>query len=319
MITDWHEIVGNHKVRGHIAGTWQDLTGANSVTAGVQRISVDPGKWATPLHLEGSEEEIFYVLSGSGVSLQWDGKQEEAFSVAAGDCLAHLACDYAHTTCAGDEGLVVLAFGQRQYPANTLLPRAGVSWLGPTWVLQGAPEDHPWTREAAAGAPTWNALSERPRRIVNVDDVPARQCGKDGGTVASEVRGLGSAAGSERVGLSHYVVQPGMLMSPPHVHSADEEIFVVLEGSGTVLLYPSPRGGGEIEEFPVRAGCTIARPAGSQRAHAVRAGEEGMTLLAFGTSDPNDICYYPRSGKISFRGVGVIGRLEQVDYWDGED
>jgi len=51
----------------------------------------------------------------------------------------------------------------------------------------------------------------------------------------------------------------------------------------------------------------------------VRAGEEGMTLLAFGTSDPNDICYYPRSGKISFRGVGVIGRLEQVDYWDGED
>ena len=29
--------------------------------------------------------------------------------------------------------------------------------------------------------------------------------------------------------------------------------------------------------------------------------------------------YYPRSGKISFRGVGVIGRLEQVDYWDGED
>ena len=26
----------------------------------------------------------------------------------------------------------------------------------------------------------------------------------------------------------------------------------------------------------------------------------------------------PRSGKISFRGVGVIGRLEQLDYWDGE-
>jgi len=44
-----------------------------------------------------------------------------------------------------------------------------------------------------------------------------------------------------------------------------------------------------------------------------------MTLLAYGTRDPNDIAYYPRSGKISFRGVGVIGRLEQADYWDGED
>ena len=69
----------------------------------------------------------------------------------------------------------------------------------------------------------------------------------------------------------------------------------------------------------MRAGCTIARPAGPQRAHAFRAGDDGMTLLAFGTRDPNDIVYYPRSGKISFRGVGVIGRIEQVDYWDGED
>ncbi len=108
-------------------------------------------------------------------------------------------------------------------------------------------------------------------------------------------------------------------MNPPHVHSAEEEIFVVLEGSGTAMLYPSPRTGGEIEEVPVRAGCTVSRPAGSQRAHAFRAGADGMTLLGFGTSDPNDIVYYPRSGKLSFRGVGVIGRLEHVDYWDGED
>ena len=85
------------------------------------------------------------------------------------------------------------------------------------------------------------------------------------------------------------------------------------------MLYPSPREEGEIEEFPVQAGCTIARPGGTGRAHALRAGDDGLTLLAFGTRDPNDIVYYPRSGKISFRGVGVIGRIEQIDYWDGED
>jgi hypothetical protein len=43
-----------------------------------------------------------------------------------------------------------------------------------------------------------------------------------------------------------------------------------------------------------------------------------MTLLAYGTRDPNDITYYPRSDKISWRGVGVIGRIERLDYWDGE-
>ena len=321
MITDWHEIEGRHQERGHIAATWQDLTGANSVTAGVRRISIDPGRWATPLHLEGSEEEIFYVLSGSGVSLQRDGKKEEAFAVGSGDCLVHLACEYAHTITAGEDGLVVLAFGQRHYPANTLLPRAGVSWLGPTWVLQGAPEDHPWAREAAVGPPTWDELAERPARIVNVDDVPAvrRGTGKGAATVASLARPLGDAAGSERTGLSHYVVEPGKLMNPPHCHAAEEEIFVVLDGAGSLQLYPSPRDPGEIEVFPVHAGCTIARPAGTRRAHAFEAGPDGLTLLAFSTREPNEIVYYPRSRKISFGGVGVIGRIEQVDYWDGED
>ena len=317
MITHWDDVEPTRRERGHIAASWQSLSGANSVTAGVQRISVEPGRWATPLHLEASEEEIFYVLSGSGFSYQGDGESKNAYAIGAGDCLVHLALEHAHTVGAGDDGLVVLAFGQRHYAANTWLPRAGVSWLGPTWVLQGAPEDHPWAREAAVGPPSWDALDERPSRIVNLADVPVVE--REHGTVGSVYRRLGEAAGSERVGLSHYVVAPGKLMNPPHVHAAAEEIFVILEGSGTLRLYPSPRVGGEIEEYPVRAGCTIARPPGTRRAHELRAGEQGLTLLAFGTTDPNDIVFYPRSGKISFAGLGVIGRLEQLDYWDGED
>jgi uncharacterized cupin superfamily protein len=317
VITHWDEVEPTRRERGHIAASWQSLSGANSVTAGVQRISVEPGRWATPLHLEASEEEIFYVLSGSGFSYQGDGESESAFAIGAGDCLVHLALEHAHTVGAGDDGLVVLAFGQRHYAANTWLPRAGVSWLGPTWVLQGAPEDHPWAREAAVGPPTWDELGERPSHIVNLADVPVGE--REHGSVSSVYRSLGDVAGSERTGLSHYVVAPGKLMNPPHVHAAAEEIFVILEGSGTLLLYPSPRVGGEIEEYPVRAGCTIARPPGTRRAQALRAGEHGLTLLAFGTRDPNDIVFYPRSGKISFGGLGVIGRLEQLDYWDGED
>jgi hypothetical protein len=33
---------------------------------------------------------------------------------------------------------------------------------------------------------------------------------------------------------------------------------------------------------------------------------------------PGKRCYHPRSGKISWRGVGLSGRIEHVDYWDGE-
>lgn len=316
MITHWDDVEVDRRERGHIAASWQSLTGAHSVAAGVKRIAIDPGRWATPLHLEGSEEEIFYVLSGSGVSVQWDGEKEEAFAVGEGDCLVHLAEEHAHTIGAGDEGLVVLAFGQRRYAAGTFLPRAGVSWLGATWVLEGAAADHPWRREAAVGPPTWDELAKRPPRIVNVADVGVSERAR--GDVSHVSHALGDAAGSQRTGLTHYVVPPGKLMNPPHAHSAEEEIFVVLEGSGLLELHPSPRWGGELEEREVRAGCAIARPAGTHRAHSFRAGADGLTVVAFASRDPNDITYYPRSGKISFRGVGVIGRLEQLDYWEGE-
>ena len=99
--------------------------------------------------------------------------------------------------------------------------------------------------------------------------------------------------------------------TPLHCHSLEEELFVPLDGDGTLLL-------GD-EEVPVRAGHIVARPPGTGVAHAFRAGKEGLEFLAYGTRHPGDACYYPRSNKISFRGLGVIARLERLNYWDGEE
>jgi len=85
----------------------------------------------------------------------------------------------------------------------------------------------------------------------------------------------------------------------------------VLDGEGVLLL--------DEEETPVRPGHVVARPPATGVAHAFRAGDPGLTYLAYGTREPNDICYYPRSSKIFWRGVGLIARLEPLDYWDGED
>jgi hypothetical protein len=43
-----------------------------------------------------------------------------------------------------------------------------------------------------------------------------------------------------------------------------------------------------------------------------------MKLLAYGTRESNDIAWYPRSKKVYFRGVGLMTRLPELDYWDGE-
>jgi uncharacterized cupin superfamily protein len=321
VITHWDELEGVRRERGHIDATWTRLTGANSVTCGVNRARIEPGKWSTPFHLEGSDEEIFYVLGGAGISVQAEGGDPEVYAVAPGDCLVHRALEHAHTLQAGPDGLDMLVFGERHYAANTLLPNAGVSWLGPTWVLAGAVEDHPWAREAAVGPPLVGDLSPRPGRIVNLADVEVVH--RDHGGVRSDWRDLGRAAGSERTGIKHVTVAPGRLAVPPHCHSADEEIFVVLEGGGTLELSSSPRGSLRLEteaaEHPVTAGSTVARPAATRIAHTFRAGPEGLTYLAYGTRDANDIAYYPRSNKVYLRGLGVIARLELLDYWDGED
>lgn len=325
FVSHWNEIESNRREAGHIAAEWQALTGDRSRWLGVQRLRIDPGKWATPLHLEGSEEEIFFVLAGSGTSVQrFEDEPERSYAVGHGDCLVHRALEHAHTIGAGPDGLEVLAFGERHYAANTLLPRAGVSWLGSTWVREGADEDHPWKREAAAGPPGSAGLSERPAYVVNADSVAAAT--RVGATVERTIRNLGAAGGSLKTGLALYDVAPGKLMNPPHAHSEEEEIFVVLAGGGEVELWPHPRGATDPERFPssseraaLTPGSTVARPAGTGRAHSIRAGADGMRLLAYGMRRPNDVCFYPRSGKISFRGVGVIGRIEQLDYWEGED
>ena len=310
-LAHWDEVEPRRREAGHIAGTWRDLgTAAGSVRVGVKRIEVDPGKWSTPAHVEGAEEEIFYVLRGSGVSWQDRGDGGVAYDVGEGDCLVHLALAEAHTLRAGPDGLDVLAFGMRSYAeAATYLPRAGVAWLGKTWVLAGGEENHPWRREAEAGEPPFGDVLERPPKIVNVADVEVGEMRKT--TVESDWRNLGRAAGSERTSVNHVRVLPSKLGCPPHCHAVDEEIFVVLEGEGVLLL-------GD-EEHAVRAGHVVARPAGTRVAHAFRAGDAGLTYLAYGTRGPNDTVYYPRSNKIYWSGVGVIGRIERLDYWDGEE
>ncbi len=65
----------------------------------------------------------------------------------------------------------------------------------------------------------------------------------------------------------------------------------------------------------MRPGHVIARPPGTGVGHAFRAGDGGLTMLIYGTRKPNDMAYYPRSNKIAFRGLGVIGRIEALDYW----
>jgi uncharacterized cupin superfamily protein len=305
MVTHWDEVEPVAIEGTHLRATrWRLGAAAGARDVGLSRYRMADGERAMPVHVHADEEELFYVLAGEGVSWH-DGR---TYEVRAGDFILHLAGAEPHTIVGAGDGLDVLAFGSGSPTQLTWLPRARAWWNGPHWLPHDGP--NPFKAENAAGPLELPEPSaERPPTIVHIDDVAPRENRR--GDVIGVRRNVGVALGSRQAGLRHLVVEPGALTYPPHCHSTEEELFVVLDGEGTLLL-------GD-EEQPVRTGSVVARPPATAVAHAFRAGDEPLTLLAYGTREPSDICFYPRSGKVSIQGIGAIFRVQRVDYWDGEE
>ncbi len=309
----WEEVPGRRVEAGPMCATWTDLGQAGgSVATGLKCIQIEPGRRSTPAHVHDAEEEIFYVLGGDGLSWQ-DG---ETCTVTAGDCIVQVAGGAAHTLIAGEQGMDVLAFGTRRAAPVARLPRAGVAWLGSSWVAIGG-EPHPWGREVAAGELLCPEPGARPANVVWGAEVEEEVIAH--GDTHRTVRALGRAGGSRATGLNHVVIAPNRYSCPPHVHAAEEEIFVVLKGEGNLLMYDcDTRPQAPPLLSLVSAGDLLVRPAGSGIAHAFLAHALGLTLLAYGERRSDEMTYYPRSGKVRFRGLGVTGRLELCGYWDNE-
>lgn len=308
-VVHWDDVPAVPLQRGHIDSSWQFLgRAAGSRGVGVNRVRVEPNSWSTPAHLHTAEEEIFFILEGTGLSWQ-DGK---TYEVRAGDCLVHGPRREAHTLCAGPDGLTFLVFAQTRRADAAHLPRVGLSWLAPAWTEAGQGDD-PYSREAAAGEPEVGEPAERPPSIVNLDTLEPDEEGD---------RVLAHEAGARQAGLHHRTLPPGKAAVPAHCHSAEEEFFVMLDGSASLELIPSPRpaaDGVKPETHELRPGDVVCRPPGTRISHFIRGGDEGGVMLVYGTRDPNDIAYYPHSNKINFRGVGLIARLEPLDYSDGQE
>ena len=310
---NWDDVPVREVAVGPIAGAWRDLArAAGTRLLGLRRMQLEPGKRSTPAHTHSGEEELFYVLAGSGLS--WQGGA--TYEVAAGDCLAHPIEGPAHTLIAGPDGLDVLAFGERTASEACYLPRAKVAWLGSSWVKAGE-SDHPFKQEAAVGELELPAgPSPRPAGIVNLDDVPAASVDRGDCAQPAARSPPRPARNARRCGTSS---------SPP--------------ASWGAAALPQRRARSSSSSWTATARTSSrrrARPAGSRRsarsgpatsssclagagaAHAFRAGPSGLTYLAYGNRDTNDQIWYPRSRKILFTGIGVIGRLETTDYWDGE-
>jgi len=306
-VAHWDEVEGQARAKGEMDATWQalgDAAGTRSV--GVNLVRVAPGKLPTPPHSHGASEELYFVLAGSGFAWQ-DGEIHEVRPL---DCVIHRPDEMEHTFVAGPNGLQYLVFGTRHRTEIGWLPRSRAIRFGWPWV-EGR-DDNPWDVEATLAPLEVGEPAPRPPTIVNVDEVELQDW-DTGGRVTTAP--LATHERSVLAGLHWEKLAAGHRGSVPHCHSAEEEIFVILDGSATLELWPRE---GEVEQTQLRPGHLVARPPGSRVSHSFRAGPDGVTMLVYGTRDPNDMCWYPRSSKIAWRGLGVIGRIETVEYFDGE-
>ncbi len=97
---------------------------------------------------------------------------------------------------------------------------------------------------------------------------------------------LGAAAGSEQIYINIDYVKPGAKSARYHSHSAQEEFFLVLSGSGTLRFNG--------KTMPVKQGDFISKPAGKGLTHQfINDGKDILEILDCGTREENDIITYP--------------------------
>ncbi len=166
-------------------------------------------------------------------------------------------------------------------------------------------------------------MSERAKALAdqlirNFDEVPLKRLLREPLYDAAGAP-LARGTAARKLGASIDVVAPGKRSCPYHLHHAQEEMFVVLQGSGTL------RVAGEM--LPIKAGDVIFIPPGPEYPHQIiNTSGAPLKYLSVSTMEAPEICEYPDSGKYLAEGsldretpFEVIDRRkESLDYWDGE-
>jgi uncharacterized cupin superfamily protein len=151
-------------------------------------------------------------------------------------------------------------------------------------------------------------------RVVNIDELKLETFKHADKFETHGVR-IGPLLGAKDLGYSYDVLPPGKVGCPFHSHRAEEEMFFIVRGTGT-LRYGT-------ETRKIRAGDFICCPTGGpETAHQIiNDSDAELAYISVSTMMPAEVCEYPDSGKIGAFGGGVrhMTRAQQgVDYWEGE-
>lgn len=142
-------------------------------------------------------------------------------------------------------------------------------------------------------------------KIVNLSNLPWTPWSA-GERIAVEIQDPARRLGSVHSGFRLYRLAPGKQATRLHRHHHQEEMYLVLKGSGTL------RHGGR--DVPVKAGDFILYPAGDPAAHTfINQGSEPMEYLATGNRVSYEVCEYPEDGTVYVEVLDKTLRSAEVE------
>jgi len=151
---------------------------------------------------------------------------------------------------------------------------------------------------------------------INLDELTHWKSRKGPGRHARSQAEVGLLLGARKLGYQMFEVPPGNFATAMHMHTEEEELYVVFEGEGMIRF---PFG-----EYPIRKGDMIAMPVGDHTSHRIHnTGKAKMVVLALANNADDDCVYYPDSDKLLYS-RHVMRRMvsgnagADLDAWHGE-
>lgn len=147
---------------------------------------------------------------------------------------------------------------------------------------------------------------------VNLDELVLESDPEDPPPYGSRQAEIGWLIGATRLGYRVARLDSGQAFCPLHWHTAEEELFIVWDGTPTLQ---SPRGPTRLRRGDLVAFSTTA--AGAHKLY--NESDAPCTVVLISNVNPNDVCFYPDSSKHVVKGTRTLVRSEPIlDYYDGE-
>ena len=155
--------------------------------------------------------------------------------------------------------------------------------------------------------------------FLNIDEIEDYQTSEKG-PYGESYSAISNKIGAKKLGYSISIVPPGKKVCPFHNHHINEEMFLILEGSG-ILRFGD-------KKYAIKKHDIIACPPGGREvAHQIlNTSNSDLKYLCLSTNEPYDICEYPDSNKVmsmvgdqGMRTFKHISKADiEIDYLDGE-